>query len=74
MITVLWCEMATHGGLAIFQNENGLSPESDLNIVDKKNLPGLLIRFLLFHITNLPSYFCFLRSFDEKKRLIKMTN
>jgi len=36
MITVLWCEMATHGGLALFQNENDLSLESDLTVVDKK--------------------------------------
>lgn len=36
MITVLWCEMATHGGLALLQNENDLSPEWDLAIVDKK--------------------------------------
>jgi len=32
------CEMATHGGLALFQNENDLSPESDLNIVEKKKI------------------------------------
>ena len=74
MITVLWSEMAAHGGLALFQNENDLSPESDLKIAEKKNLPGLLSRFLLFHITNIPSYSCILRSFDEEKALMKMTN
>jgi hypothetical protein len=41
VITVLWCEMATHGGLALFQNENDLSPESDLTIVDKKKSAGV---------------------------------
>lgn len=69
MITVLWCEMATHGGLALFQNESDVrvSPESDLTIVEEINLSGLLHRFLLFHTTSVPSYSCFLRSFDEKK-------
>jgi hypothetical protein len=40
----------------------------------KKNLSGLLLRVLLFRITKIPSYSCFLRNFDKKKRLIKTTN
>jgi hypothetical protein len=68
------CEMATRGGLALFQNKNDLSPESDLTMVEKKNLSGLLLRLLLFRITKIPSYSCFLRSFDEKKRLRKTIN
>lgn len=41
---------------------------------EKKSVSWLLLRFLLFHITKIPSFSCFLRSYDEKKRLIKAKN
>jgi hypothetical protein len=49
--------MATNGGLALFQNENDLSPESGLTMVEKKIIcRGYLIGsfyFILptFHLT-----------------------
>jgi hypothetical protein len=38
MITLLWRQKATHGGLALFQNANYLLPESDLTMVEKKKV------------------------------------
>jgi hypothetical protein len=54
MITVLWSEMAAHGGLALFQNENDLSPESDLKIVDKKIYQDYLVGSFCFILPTSP--------------------
>jgi len=54
MITVLWSEMAAHGGLALFQNENDLSPESDLKIAEKKIYRDYLVGSFCFILPTFP--------------------
>jgi hypothetical protein len=41
MITVLLCEIATNGGLALYQNENDISPELGLTMVEKTKSAGI---------------------------------